>query len=157
MSAAFAIGLGLITLALQLIVAATRPLTSRPPCRRCSRRCPTRCCSTSSSARLLTVLCYSSLAIVLLTATLAAQGLLPVSVASGWCSAPTSAAACWRRLRPRRDRPQARRVPLGNLLFKLGGVALAIPLIGEARVLLQEQLARRRTRRWCCSTSSSTF
>ena len=36
------IGLGLITLALQLIVAATRPLIASPAVRRCSPRCPTR-------------------------------------------------------------------------------------------------------------------
>ena len=78
------IGLGLITLALQLIVAATAAADRvAGGAGAAASRCRTRCCSTSSSAPLLTVLSYSSLAIVLLIATLAAQAMIPQTVALG--------------------------------------------------------------------------
>jgi phosphate:Na+ symporter len=44
----------------------------------------------------LAVISYSSLAIVLLTATLAASGGIPSTWRWAWCWAPTWAAACWR-------------------------------------------------------------
>ena len=77
------IGLGLITLALQLIVGATRPLTEAPAVRALLAALPNEVLLDILVGAVLTVLCYSSLAIVLLTATLAAQGLLPPGVALG--------------------------------------------------------------------------
>jgi phosphate:Na+ symporter len=91
------IGLGLITLALQLIVGATRPLTESPAVRALLVALPNDVLLDIIVGAVLTVFSYSSLAIVLLTATLASSGLLPVPVATrGWCWARTSAAACSR-------------------------------------------------------------
>ena len=77
------IGLGLITLALQLIVAATRPLTESPAVRALLAALPNDVLLDILVGAVLTVLSYSSLAIVLLTATLAASGILPAGVALG--------------------------------------------------------------------------
>ena len=64
------IGLGLITLALQLIVEATTPLTQSPAVRLLAAL-PNEVLLDIVVGATLTVLSYSSLAIVLLTATLA--------------------------------------------------------------------------------------
>ena len=77
------IGLGLITLALQLIVAATRPMTESPAVRALLAALPNEVLLDIVVGAVLTVLSYSSLAIVLLTATLASQGLLPTQAALG--------------------------------------------------------------------------
>src|SRR6186713_503855 len=77
------IGLGLITLALQLIVGATKPLTEAPAVRALLVALPNEIMLDIVVGAVLTVLSYSSLAIVLLTATLAASGLLTTPVALG--------------------------------------------------------------------------
>ena len=69
-----AIGLGLILLSLQLIVTATRPLTESPAVRALLAALPNEVMLDILVGALLTVLSYSSLAIVLLTATLAGLG-----------------------------------------------------------------------------------
>ncbi len=71
------IGLGLITLALQLIVAATKPLTESPAVRALLVALPNEVLLDIVVGAALTVMSYSSLAIVLLTATLAASGMVP--------------------------------------------------------------------------------
>ena len=63
------IGLGLITLALQLIVEATKPLTASPEMRALLRALPQEVMLDIVVGALFAVLSYSSLAIVLLTAT----------------------------------------------------------------------------------------
>ena len=50
---------------------------------------------------------------------------------SASCSAPTSAAACSASCRRCAATPEARRVTLGNFLFKLIGCIVAIPLVGH--------------------------
>jgi phosphate:Na+ symporter len=77
------IGLGLITLALQLIIAATRPLTESPAVRALLVALPNEILLDIVVGAVLTVLSYSSLAIVLLVATLATSALIPISVALG--------------------------------------------------------------------------
>ena len=73
------IGLGLIMLALQLIVAATQPLTERRRCAALLVALPNEVLLDILVGAVLTVLSYSSLAIVLLIATLAAQAMIPQS------------------------------------------------------------------------------
>lgn len=130
------IGLGLITLALQLIVGATKPLTQAPAVRALLVSLPSEVMLDIVVGALLTVLAYSSLAIVLLTATLAASGLLPVSVALGLVIGANVGSAVLALFSTSGQPAAARRVPLGNLMFKLVGTAIAIPLVPEARALL---------------------
>jgi phosphate:Na+ symporter len=134
------IGLGLITLALQLIVAATRPLTEAPAVRALLVALPNEVLLDIVVGAVLTVLSYSSLAIVLLTATLATQGLLPTGVALGLVLGANLGSGILAMIATGADTPQVRRLPLGNFLFKAIGAVAAVPLLGQAHVLLQQWL-----------------
>ncbi len=135
------IGLGLITLALQLIVAATRPLTASPEVRALLAALPQEVLLDIVVGALLAVLSYSSLAIVLLTATLAAQGLLPGNVALGLVLGANVGSGVLAVIVTLRGTAELRRLPLGNLMFKAVGALLAIPLLGQAHGLLQHYVA----------------
>ncbi len=132
------IGLGLITLALQLIVAATQPLTASPAVRALLVALPKEVLLDIVVGALLAVLSYSSLAIVLLTATLAAQGLLPPSVALGLVLGANIGSGVLAVIVTSRGVAELRRLPLGNLLFKAVGALLAIPFLVQAQFYLQE-------------------
>ena len=131
------IGLGLITLALQLIVNATRPLTASPEVRALLLALPQEVMLDIVVGALLTVLSYSSLAIVLLAATLAAEGLLPVGVALGLVLGANVGSGVLGMIVTAKGSAVLRRLPLGNLLFKAAGALLAVPLLGLALQQLQ--------------------
>ncbi|WP_313087730.1 Na/Pi cotransporter family protein [Stutzerimonas nitrititolerans] len=118
------IGLGLIILALQLIVHAAAPITE-------ARGMEVLFSSLAGDTLLAVVvgaafalLSYSSLAAVLLTATLAGAGLISLPVALGLVIGANigSGALAW--LNASLQPPSARRVALGNLLYKLAGLAV---------------------------------
>lgn len=132
------IGLGLITLALQLIVAATKPLTEAPAVRALLVALPNEILLDIVVGAVLTVLAYSSLAIVLLTATLTASGLLTVPVALGLVLGANLGSGILAMIATGGAAPQVRRLPLGNLIFKIVGALLAIPLMPQIHVLLQQ-------------------
>jgi phosphate:Na+ symporter len=132
------IGLGLITLALQLIVGATRPLVEAPAVRALLASLPQEVLLDVVVGATLTVLAYSSLAIVLLTATLAASDVLPLSVALGLVLGANVGSGLLAFLATARAAPEARRLPLGNLIFKASGVVVAIPLIAPVQSLVQQ-------------------
>ena len=132
------IGLGLITLALQLIVGATKPLTESPAVRALLVALPNEILLDIFVGAVLTVLSYSSLAIVLLTATLASSGLLPVPVALGLVLGANLGSGVLAMLATGGASPQVRRLPLGNLIFKSVGALGAIPLMPQVHVLLQQ-------------------
>ncbi len=125
------VGLGLLLLSLKLINAATGAATHSPLLTGLLQALHGDLLLAVALGAALTVAVYSSLAVVLLTATLATGGLaLPTAVAlvlganlgSGLLAMLTTASA----------RPQMRQLPLGNLLFKCGGVLLvlaAMPLL----------------------------
>jgi phosphate:Na+ symporter len=132
------IGLGLITLALQLIIGATRPLTESPAVRALLVALPNEVSLDIVVGAALTVMSYSSLAIVLLTATLAASGMLPTTVALGLVIGANLGSGLLAMIATGHASPQVRRLPVGNLLFKVGGALIATPLLPEAHVLLQD-------------------
>jgi phosphate:Na+ symporter len=132
------IGLGLITLALQLIVAATRPLTESPAVRALLVALPNEVMLDIFVGAVLTVLSYSSLALVLLTATLASSALLPVPVALGLVLGANVGSGLLAMIATGGASASVRRLPLGNLLFKVVGAAVAIPLLPQAHILLQQ-------------------
>lgn len=118
------IGLGLIILALQLIVHAAAPITE-------ARGMEVLFSSLAGDTLLAVVvgaafalLSYSSLAAVLLTATLAGAGLISLPVALGLVIGANigSGALAW--LNASLQPASARRVALGNLLYKLAGLAV---------------------------------
>jgi phosphate:Na+ symporter len=132
------IGLGLITLALQLIVGATHPLTESPAVRALLVALPHDVMLDVVVGAVLTVLSYSSLAIVLLTAALASSGLLPAPVALGLVLGANLGSGLLAMIATSGASPQVRRLPLGNLIFKTLGALGAIPLMPQAHVLLQQ-------------------
>jgi phosphate:Na+ symporter len=134
------IGLGLITLALQLIVSATRPLTESAAVRALLVALPSEVMLDILVGAVLTVLSYSSLAIVLLTATLAATGLVPAAVALGLVLGANLGSGLLAIFATGRASPQVRRLPLGNFIFKAVGVLIAAPLLPQAHVLLQQHV-----------------
>ncbi len=131
------IGLGLITLALQLIVHSTRPLTESPAVRSMIAALPNEVLLDVVVGAVLTVGAYSSLAIVLLTATLAASGIVPPQVALGLVLGANVGSGVLAWLATSNAAPQARRLPLGNLMFKAAGAVAAMPLLPLAVPLLQ--------------------
>ncbi len=132
------IGLGLITLALQLIVAATQPLIEAPAVRALLVALPNEVLLDIVVGAVLTVLSYSSLAIVLLTATLASAGMVPTTVALGLVIGANLGSGVLAVLATGGASREVRRLPLGNLLFKALGAAIAIPLLPQAHALLQQ-------------------
>ncbi len=132
------IGLGLITLALQLIVAATRPLTESPAVRSLLVALPNDVLLDIVVGAVLTVLSYSSLAIVLLIATLANSGMLPAAAALGLVLGANIGSGALAIIATTGASAQVRRLPLGNMIFKVVGVLLMLPLMPEAHVLLQQ-------------------
>jgi phosphate:Na+ symporter len=131
------IGLGLITLALQLIVQATRPLIQAPAVRELLIALPNEVLLDILVGAVLTVLSYSSLAIVLLTATLATSGMLPVTVALGLVIGANVGSGVLAVIATSNAAPQARRLPVGNLVFKSIGALIAVPLLPFVQPLLQ--------------------
>jgi phosphate:Na+ symporter len=132
------IGLGLITLALQLIVEATRPLTEAPAVRALLVALPNEILLDMLVGAVLTVLSYSSLAIVLLTATLASSGMVPATVALGLVLGANIGSGVLAVIATANAAPQARRLPIGNLVFKLLGALIAIPLLPHVHPWLQQ-------------------
>jgi phosphate:Na+ symporter len=131
------IGLGLITLALQLIVEATRPLIQSEVVRALLVALPNEVLLDILVGAVLAVVSYSSLAIVLLTATLATSGMLPTGVALGLVLGANIGSGVLAVIATTNAAPQARRLPLGNLLFKASGALIAIPLLPYIQPLLQ--------------------
>ncbi len=118
------IGLGLMLLALQLIAQATHVLTGNPAVQLMLESLSSDLMLEILVGATLAIVSYSSLAVVLLTATLAlnvvgievAMGLvLGANLGSGILAVITTAGAS----------RHTRQVPLGNLLFKLLGVLIA--------------------------------
>ncbi len=126
-----AIGLGLITLALHLIVAATRPLTQSPEVIALLKALPNEIMLELLVGALLTVLSYSSLAIVLLIAALTAAGALPGPVALGLVLGANLGSGLLALISTLRSSPLGRRVPMGNFLFRAAGCALVAPFVAE--------------------------
>jgi phosphate:Na+ symporter len=132
------IGVGLITLALQLIAAATRPLTEAPAVRALLASLPNDVLLDIFVGAVLTVLSYSSLAIVLLIAALAASAMLPATAALGLVLGANIGSGILAMLATSNAAPQVRRLPLGNFIFKTLGTLLFIGLLPEVHVLLQQ-------------------
>ncbi len=135
-----AIGFGLITLGLQLIVAATQPMIASPVIRGLIVGLPNDVFLDIIVGALLTMACYSSLAFVLLTATLAASGILPITVALGLVLGANIGSGILAMLTSSGPPTVRLRLPLGSLLFKLAGCAIAIPLLPHIHVVLQNHL-----------------
>ena len=124
------IGLGLMLLALRLITESTTVLTQSPTVRALLEALTSDLLLEIFTGSVLAVLSYSSLATVLLTATLAGSGGIPVDVALGLVVGANLGSGLLAVLTTLKANVQTRQVPLGNLMFKIIGVVIMTPLIG---------------------------
>lgn len=124
------IGLGLMLLALRLVTDSTAVLTSNAAVKALLGTLSSDLLLEITVGAVLAVVSYSSLAIVLLTATLAASGVIPPDVALGLVLGANLGSGLLAVLTTARSAIEVRQVPLGNLVFKLLGVAIAAPFVG---------------------------
>lgn len=124
------IGLGLMLLALHLVTVSANELTQAPAVRALLASLGSDRLLEITIGALLAVVSYSSLAIVLLTATLASSQVVTVDVALGLVLGANLGSGLLAVLTTLRSPIEARQVPLGNLLFKVLGVALLAPVAG---------------------------
>ncbi len=124
------IGLGLMLLALRLVSASTEVLTQSPVVKALLVSISSDLLMEITVGAVLAVVSYSSLAIVLLTATLAASGVVPVDMALGLVLGANLGSGLLAVMTTARSAIEVRQVPLGNLVFKTLGVMMAAPLIG---------------------------
>lgn len=124
------IGLGLMLLALRLITESTTVLTQSPTVRTLLGALTSDLLLEVFTGAVLAVLAYSSLATVLLTATLAGSGGIPVDVALGLVVGANLGSGLLAVMTTMRSNIQTRQVPLGNLFFKILGVIIMTPMIG---------------------------
>ena len=122
------IGLGLMLLALQLVSQATHVLTANPAVQLMLESLTSDRMLEILVGATLAVLSYSSLAVVLLTATLAIN-VVGIDVALGLVLGANLGSGLLAVLTTAKANRATRQVPLGNLLFKLMGVAIAPALI----------------------------
>ena len=123
------IGLGLMLLALRLVTQSANILTQAPAVKSLLGALSSDLLLEIFTGAVLTVLSYSSLAIVLLTATLAHTHVVPIDVAIGLVLGANLGSGLLAVLTTLRAKVETRQVPLGNLVFKTIGIALAIPFI----------------------------
>lgn len=126
------IGIGLILLALAMIVQNAEPIGESWLILQVVRALGGEPLIALVLAALLTWLAHSSLATVLFIASLAATGALPVDVALVLVLGANLGGGAPAILATWRSSPAARRVALGNGLFKLVGCLVALPLLGLA-------------------------
>ena len=123
------IGLGLIILALQLIVLAARPLTQGAGVKVIFASLTGDVLLDMVVAALFTMMSYSSLAVVLLTAALVTSSVISLHVALGLVLGANLGSGILAMINTMTAPPEAQRVNLGNLLFRLLGALIAVPLL----------------------------
>ena len=124
------IGLGLMLLALQMVRESTSVLTQAPAIKALLASLSSDLMLEITVGCILSVLSYSSLALVLLTATLASTGVVPIDVALGLVLGANLGSGLLAVLTTLNTNVETRQVPLGNLVFKVIGVAISAPFVG---------------------------
>jgi phosphate:Na+ symporter len=124
------IGLGLMLLALSLISESTQVLTQSPVVQAALKSLSSDLLLEITVGAVIAVLAYSSLATVLLVATLAASRVVPMDVALGLVLGANLGSGLLGVLTTAKSAVAVRQVPLGNFLFKALGVLLAAPFVG---------------------------
>ncbi|WP_411884099.1 Na/Pi cotransporter family protein [Polaromonas sp. YR568] len=125
------IGLGLMLLALRLVTASTEVLTQSPAVKALFTSVGSDLLLEITLGMVLAVISYSSLAVVLLIATLASSGGIPLDVALGLVLGANLGSGLLAVLTTAKSSIETRQVPLGTLAFKLLGVVVTAPFIGQ--------------------------
>jgi phosphate:Na+ symporter len=123
------IGLGLITFALQWISVAAKPVVEAAGVKVIFASLTGDVLLDMLVAAMLTALCYSSLAVVLVVATLASLHVIALPVALGLVLGANLGSGLLGMLSTLNSPPEARRVTLGNFLFKLIGCIVVVPFL----------------------------
>ncbi|SQF93701.1 Na/Pi cotransporter II-like protein [Paucimonas lemoignei] len=124
-----AIGLGLIVLALQLIVTAAAPITQNAGVKVLFASLTGDLLLDALVGALFAMISYSSLAAVLLTATLAGAEIISLPVAIGLVIGANIGSGMLAFLSTSMQNVAGRQVALGSLLYKLFGLLLVIPVL----------------------------
>ncbi|TWC26034.1 MULTISPECIES: Na/Pi cotransporter family protein [unclassified Pseudomonas] len=123
------IGLGLIILALQLIVESAAPITQAQGVKVIFASLTGDILLDALVGALFAMVSYSSLAAVLLTATLAGAGVISLPVAIGLVIGANIGSGILAFLSTSMQNAAGRQVALGSLLYKLIGLLLIIPVL----------------------------
>jgi phosphate:Na+ symporter len=124
------IGLGLMLLALRLVAESTELMTHSPVVKALLGSISSDLLLEITVGAFLSVVAYSSLALVLLTATMAASGLVPLEPALGLVLGANLGSGLLAVLTTAKSAIEVRQVPLGNFVFKAIGVLVAAPFVG---------------------------
>jgi phosphate:Na+ symporter len=124
------IGLGLMLLALRLVAESTAIMVQSPAVKALLLTLSSDVLLEITVGAVLAVVAYSSLAIVLLTATLAASGAIPLDVAVGLVLGANLGSGMLAVLATAKSSVEVRQVPIGNLVFKIIGVLAVAPFVG---------------------------
>ena len=135
------IGLGLMLLALRLVVEATEPLLAAPAVRAMLASLGSDLLLEITVGAALAVVAYSSLAIVLLIAAMASSTVVPMDVALGLVLGANLGSGVLAVLTTTKSAVEVRQVTVGNLVFKMMGVALVAPFVGLWIRYVQPQMA----------------
>ncbi|MEX8493305.1 Na/Pi cotransporter family protein [Sphaerotilus sp.] len=133
-----AIGLGLVTLALRLIVDSTRPLVEAPLVSTLLVSLPNELTLELIVGAVLAIGSYSSLAVVLLVGTLAQEGMVPVATALGLVLGANLGRALVAVLSVSGSDVSTRRLPMGSLVLRCLACAAVAPFMGLFHVWLQQ-------------------
>ncbi len=132
------VGLGIALLGLHLITEAAEPVRNAPLLPQILRLMSDAPIFGVLVGAGLTVLSTSSLAVVLLIISFMAKAMVPIDLGLSLILGANLGSAVMPILATAGEPPEARRVPVGNLIFRVIGVALAVPFIG----LVQPYLAQ---------------
>ena len=124
------IGLGLMLLALEMVVQASGPMLASPIIKAMLGSVSSDIVMEIVLGTLLAVLAYSSLAIVLLIAAMAASQVVPLDVALGLVLGANLGSGLVAVLTTAKAATEVRQVTVGNMVFKVLGVLLVAPFIG---------------------------
>ncbi|WP_413726007.1 Na/Pi cotransporter family protein [Sodalis sp. RH16] len=130
------IGLGLILLALELIVAAAAPITQANGVKVLFSSLTGDVVLDSLTGALFAIISYSSLAAVLLTATLTATDVISFKVALCLVIGANLGSGILAMINASGQNAEGKRVALGSLLFKLIGCVVVLPVISWLADLL---------------------
>jgi phosphate:Na+ symporter len=123
------VGLGITLLGLQMITLAAEPMREAPVVPVLLKLMADTPILGVIVGAALTIASTSSLAIVLLIVSFATHALIPLDLAYALVLGANLGSAAMPIMATFSDLPEARRVPLGNLIFRVVGVAVALPLL----------------------------
>lgn len=138
------VGLGITLLGLSLITMAAEPMRDAPVVPVILRLMEDAPVAGIIVGAALTIASTSSLAIVLLVVSFASHNLIPIEVCYALVLGANLGSAVMPIIATLSEPPEARRVPLGNLIFRIAGVVVALPLLP----LIMPEIARVQPEAW---------